>query len=110
SGKDALNAWGAYSYFQSKVSRTTEIGARVDYYRPDVKSYANVSGLSLSPLAVTTSGAHQWQVSPYLTWWQSPWVKWRLEYDHRWGKGLSSDDRLILQCTFAAGPHKHERY
>jgi hypothetical protein len=110
SGKDSLNAWGAYSYFQRKVSRTTEIGARVDYYRPDVKSYANVSGLSLSPLAVTTSGAYQWQVSPYITLWQSPWVKWRLEYDHRWGNGLPGDDRLFIQCTFAAGPHKHERY
>jgi len=110
SGKDDLNAWGFYSYFQSKVSRTTEIGARLDYYEPDVKSYADVSGFSLSPLAVTTSGARQWQVSPYLTWWQSPWVKWRVEYDHRWGKGLPDDDRLILQCTFAAGPHKHERY
>jgi hypothetical protein len=110
SGRDALNAWGAYSYFQRKVSRTTETGVRLDYYKPDVKDYANVAGLSLSPLAVTTPGARQWQVSPYVTWWQSPWVKWRLEFDHRDGKGLPDDDRLILQCTFAAGPHKHERY
>lgn len=110
SGPDTINAWGAYSYFQSKISRTTEIGIRGDYYRPDVKSYANVPGLSLSPLAVTTPGAHQWQVSPYITWWQSPWVKWRLEYNHRWGKGLPDDNRVFVQCTFAAGPHKHERY
>lgn len=110
SGEDALNAWGAYSYFQTKLSRTTEAGARLDYYRPDVKSYANLQGLSLSPLAVTVPGARQWQISPYITWWQSPWVKWRLEYDHRWGKGLPDDDRLLVQCTFAAGPHKHERY
>ena len=110
SGKDALNTWGAYSYFQRKVSRTTEIGARLDYFRPDVKGYADVSGLSLSPLAVTTPDARQWQISPYLTWWQSPWVKWRLEYNHRWGRGLPDDDKLFLQCTFAAGPHKHERY
>lgn len=110
SGRDSINAWGAYSYFQRKVSRTTEAGVRLDYYKPDVKSYANISGLSLSPLAVTTSGARQWQVSPYITWWQSPWVKWRLEFDHREGRGLPDDDRLWLQCTFAAGPHKHERY
>jgi len=107
SGPDTINAWGAYSYFQSKVSRTTEIGVRADYYKPDVKNYANAS---LSPLAVTTPGAHQWQISPYVTWWQSPWVKWRLEYDHRWGKGLPGDDKVFIQCTFAAGPHKHERY
>jgi len=107
SGKDTINAWGAYSYFQSKVSRTTEIGVRADYYRPDVKSYADAS---LSPLALTTPGAHQWQISPYITWWQSPWVKWRLEYGHRWGEHLPGDDRVFVQCTFAAGPHKHERY
>lgn len=107
SGADTINAWGAYSYFQSMISRTTEIGIRADYYRPDIKNYADSLG---SPLAVTTPGAHQWQLSPYITWWQSPWVKWRLEYDHRWGKGLPGDDRLFLQCTFAAGPHKHERY
>jgi len=110
SGKDSINAWGAYSYLQNKISRTTEIGARLDYYKPDVKSYANTAGLSLNPLAVTTSGSRQWQVSPYLTWWQSPWVKWRLEYNRRWGKGLPDDNRLLVQCTFAAGPHKHERY
>jgi TolA-binding protein len=110
SGKDALNAWGAYSYFQKKISRTTELGLRADYYKPAVKSYADADGLSLGPLAVTTSGARQWQLSPYLTWWQSPWVKWRVEYDYRNGKGLPDDNRLWLQCTFAAGPHKHERY
>ncbi len=110
SGKDSLNAWGAYSYFQRKLSRTTEAGVRFDYYEPDVKSYASTPGLSLSPLAVTTTGAHQWQISPYITWWQSPWVKWRAEYDYRQGKGLPDDSRLLLQCTFAAGPHKHERY
>lgn len=107
SGADTLNAWGAYSYFQSKISRTTEIGVRADYYKPDVKGYADES---LNPLVVTTPGAHQWQISPYVTWWQSPWVKWRLEYDRRWGKGLPDDSRLLVQCTFAAGPHKHERY
>jgi len=110
SGKDSLKAWGAYSYFQTKTSRTTEVGVRLDYYKPDVKSYADTEQLSLSPLAVTGAGAYQWQVSPYVTWWQSEWVKWRVEFDHRKSKGLPDDDRLLVQCTFAAGPHKHERY
>lgn len=110
SGEDSLNAWGAYSYFQRMLSRTIEAGLRYDYYRPDVKPYADAAGSSLSPLAVTAPEARQWQLCPYVTWWQSPWVKWRLEYDHMDGKGLPDDDRLWLQCTFAAGPHKHERY
>jgi hypothetical protein len=110
SGEDSLNAWGAYSYFQRMLSRTIEAGLRYDYYRPDVKPYADAAASSLSPLAVTAPGARQWQLCPYVTWWQSPWVKWRLEYDHMDGKGLPDDDRLWLQCTFSAGPHKHERY
>jgi hypothetical protein len=111
SGKDKLNAWGAYSYFQRKLSRTLDAGLRVDYYRPDVKPYADVGGLSLSPLAVTSDDAHQWGVSPYVAWEQSPWVRWRLQYDHVNSVGMGpDDDRLSLQCIFAAGPHKHERY
>ncbi len=107
SGKDALNPWGFYTYFQQKFTRTIEGGLRYDYYIPDTKAYA---GASLSPLAVAIDDPHQWQISPYMTWWQSPWVKWRIEYDYRDGKGLPDDNRFLLQCTVSAGPHKHERY
>jgi len=111
SGEDTLRAWGAYSYFQKKLNRTTEAGLRVDYYQPDTKSYAAMPGLELSPLAVTASDAHQWVVAPYVTWWQSPWVRWRLEWDHQMNHNMGPDsDTISLQCTFAAGPHKHERY
>jgi hypothetical protein len=111
SGEDTIRAWGLYSNYQRKVNRTTEAGLRVDYYEPDVKNYAAIPGLSLAPLAVTESGAHQWLFVPYVTWWQSPWVRWRLEWDHLSSSGMGPDeDTLYLQCTYAAGPHKHERY
>ncbi len=111
SGEDTLRAWGAYSYFQKKLNRTTEAGLRVDYFEPDTKAYADTPGLSLSPLAVTASDAHQWLIAPYVTWWQSPWVRWRLEWDHQANHNMGADsDAIALQCTFAAGPHKHERY
>jgi len=111
SGKDTLNPWGAYSSLQSKVSRTVDIGIRADYYQPEVKSYANLDGLSLSPLAVTEDDAYRWLGAVYATWHQSPFVKFRVEYDHEDGKGMSEpEDRVMLQCIFSAGPHKHERY
>ena len=112
SGADNVNAWGLYSYLQSKVSRTVDIGIRGDFYIPDTKSYANISSsLSLSPLAVTSDNPHIWQIGPYLTWWQSPFVKFRIEYDYGNGKGIDSPEHVVfLQCVFAAGPHKHERY
>ena len=111
SGEDTIRAWGLYSNYQRKLNRTTEAGVRVDYYEPDVKHYAGLSGLSLAPLAVTESGAHQWLIAPYVTWWQSPWVRWRLEWDHHLNTHMGPDEDVIsLQCTYAAGPHKHERY
>jgi len=112
SGKDTLNAWGLYSYLQTKLSRTVDIGIRGDYYVPDSKSYAeNPNWTSLSPLAVTADNPYLWQVSPYLTWWQSPFVKFRTEYDYSSGKGIDNPEHVFwLQAIFSAGPHKHERY
>ena len=112
SGSDTLNAWGLYSYLQTKISRTVDIGIRGDYYEPDTKSYANISsGLSLSPLAVTSKNPSIWQVGPYLTLWQSPFVKFRAEYDYSDGRGIDNPEHVLwLQLIFSAGPHKHERY
>ncbi len=112
SGADNVNAWGLYSYLQSKVSRSVDVGIRGDFCVPDTKSYADISGsLSLSPLAVTSDNPNIWQFGPYVTWWQSPFVKFRVEYNYGNGKGIDSPEHVIwLQCIFAAGPHKHERY
>ena len=112
SGADTINAWGTYSYLQSKISRTVDIGIRGDFYVPETKSYANISNaLSLSPLVVTRDNSYLWQIGPYITWWQSPFVKFRAEYDYSNGKGIENPEHIIwLQCVFSAGPHKHERY
>jgi hypothetical protein len=116
SGEDTVSAWGAYSYLESKVSRTIVLGIRGDYFVPDVKDYASyttANGLScsLDPLAVTDDDSFRWQASPYITWHQSPFVHFRAEYDHADGDGTGAkEDTVWLQCIFAAGPHKHERY
>jgi len=111
SGKDDLNAWGAFSYLQSKVTRNVDVGVRYDYFVPDSKDYANTTGASLVPLAYTTKHPYRWQVCPYLTWWQSEWVKFRLEYDYADGRGMERPEHVVwFQAIFAAGPHKHERY
>ena len=111
SGRDNLDAWGAYSYVQSKVARNLDVGVRVDYYKPDSKSYANITNASLAPLAYPSSDPHRWQLCPYLTWWQSEFVKYRWEYDYAWGRGMEDPEHILwFQAIFAAGPHKHERY
>ncbi|MGB5159873.1 MAG: hypothetical protein WBP10_07630 [Thermoanaerobaculia bacterium] len=53
--------------------------------------------------------------TPFLTYWQSEFVRLRLQYqridrDFISPKGPKQDNRLWLQVTFSAGPHKHESY
>ncbi len=116
SGEDTISAWGAYSYLESKVSRTLILGVRGDYFVPDVKDYADYTSdagiaVSLSPLAVTDDDSYRWQAGPYITWYQSPFVHYRVEYNHQDGDGTGPEENVVwLQCIFAAGPHKHERY
>jgi hypothetical protein len=111
SGRDTINAWGAYSYLQSKIAQNLIIGVRGDYYDPASKGYAVQRGVSLVPLAYRASNPYRWQVGPYITWWQSEWVLFRVEYNYAWGNGMENDGHTVwLQTVFAAGPHKHERY
>jgi hypothetical protein len=52
-----------------------------------------------------------WLVSPTVTWWQSEFVRVRMEYDLLGRSFLETDEgRLLIQVTFAMGPHKHENY
>jgi hypothetical protein len=116
SGEDSISAWGAYTYLESKVSRTFILGIRGDWFVPDSKDYADYStadgiDCSIEPLAVTENDSYRWQAAPYVTWHQSPFVRYRLEYNRSGGDGTGPDEETFwLQCIFAAGPHKHERY
>lgn len=109
--KDSIFAWGGYTNLQWKLDRQLESGLRIDYYEPDTQNYAAVPGFSLSPLAVVSQNPNEWQVCPYMTWHQSPWVKYRLEFNYKSGHNMGPDEkRLMFQCIWAAGPHKHDRY
>ena len=108
-GHDRITAWGAYTSLQRQVSRTVELGVRLDYFEPDSKDYALLNGIE--PLAVVGSHPRRWQVGPYITWWQSPFVRFRFETDYSDGHRTGPADwTCALQAVFAAGPHKHERY
>ena len=111
SGCDTINAWGGYSYLQSKVARNLIFGVRLDYFEPDSKDYAETANLSLAPIAYLDKDPHRWQVGPYVTWWQSEWVRLRGEYNYGWGDGMEPHEHIFWgQANFAIGPHKHERY
>ncbi len=90
-----INWMGGYSYVQAKVSRTVELGLRGDLVRT---------------FEVSDDKNYMYQVVPYLIWWQSPWLRFRLEYNYHDGNAMKAAHRAILQVVFAAGPHKHDRY
>jgi hypothetical protein len=112
SGPDQLKPWGLYSLVQMKVSRTVEVGVRYDYFSPDTKEYASINDeLDLGPHATTESDAYRQLMGGWLTWWQSPFVKFRGGYSYSNGTGTGPDvHAVVFQMIFAAGPHKHERY
>ncbi|HUU03471.1 MAG TPA: hypothetical protein VM425_18695 [Myxococcota bacterium] len=90
-----LAAGGGYSYLDAGLSEALAIGVRGDLTQP---------------FLVDNDGRWIWQAVAYLTWWESPWVKTRLQLAHKDGDGQPAEDLLLVQIVFAAGPHKHDRY
>jgi hypothetical protein len=91
-GKDrAFGLWGAA---ETRLSEVWLVGARTDW----VQDPADPDQTA-------------WLLSPTLTWWQSEFVRVRLEYDLLGRSAITSNEGLfIVQVTFAMGPHKHESY
>jgi hypothetical protein len=93
---EQIKAYGAYSYIENKFTDRLSLGLRFDYTQP---------------LELENSDKYIYQVVPYLTYAQSPWVKWRLQYNLKDGSEMEKmDHSVVLQLIWAVGPHKHERY
>jgi hypothetical protein len=91
-GADNVDAWGGYVSGEFKFAQQWIAGARYERVEnPD------------------EPGEHASLFAPSLTWWQSEYVRLRAEYD--FFRGVDDDyGQLVLQATFAMGPHKHENY
>ncbi len=84
---------GGYGFLEWRPSQRWLLGLRGDYVEDPVRP-----------------DAHAWAVAPTLTWWQSEFVRLRAEYDHVGRSDGTTDGQLLIQLTFAMGPHKHEIY
>lgn len=91
-GGAKLSANGGYFQGNYRLSRRWIVGARADYLAP----FGDL------PTAV--------QVVPSLSWWQSEWVRLRLQYNYLKREGLAGNHTVLLQAVWAVGPHKHEIY
>jgi hypothetical protein len=108
-GARTIESDSYYAYVSWKLSRRWIVGVRYDNAElpwPDVELYDEQE---------FEEGLKERAWTPYLTMWQSEFVRLRLQYQHTsrdfaWAHGPDDDDRLWLQATFAAGPHKHDAY
>lgn len=86
--------WGFYSLLDYRFSRKFSAGIRFDY---------------LEPLDVVGEHVQSTGVSPYITFWQSEFADFRLQYSHSEGAGgdSKSEDTIFLAANFLIGAHKH---
>jgi hypothetical protein len=88
------DAWGGYTYVEGLVAQNLYLGLRADRAE--------------DPLDPDT---YLWGILPYLTWWQSEYVRLRFEYGYLRDSALDeAENRFAIQLTWAAGPHKHSTY
>ncbi len=87
---------GAFSYVDAWLSGAWGLGARFD---------ALGETRDALELGETTFGA-----APYLTWWQSEFVRLRLQYRAEGADAEALEHVVALQVVGAVGPHRHERY
>ena len=92
-GANPGEAFGAFANAEYRLSRQWIIGGRYEYTQ--------------NPLAPSESA---WLAAPTLTWWQSEYVRIRAEFDLLDRPDGEPLRLLVIQTTFAMGPHKHETY
>ena len=87
-------AWGGYSYLEGLLRQNLWAGLRLDWAEDPLAPQRRLRG-----------------VVPYVSWWQSEFVRLRAEYGYLEDQlSNESENRFALQLTWAAGPHKHETY
>lgn len=86
---------GLYSLMEYRINPRWGIGGRADYVQP-------VNAPVTNPRSAETG------LSAFLTFFQSEFARWRLQYSHVEKAEGGNDDRFMLQGTVAIGVHKHQ--
>ena len=91
----ASNTRGFYGLADYRFGDQWSTGLRYDWVEP---IYLSGDYLASEEQAYTA----------YLSFYQSEFARWRLQYQHIELLDDSDDDRLFVQATFAIGVHKHQ--
>jgi len=105
----AVKSQSFYAYLTWKLNRRWIVGLRYDDAELPWDRFELYDG---GPFR---EGLRETAWTPFLTFWQSEFVRLRLQYqnadrDFASPRGPEADERFWFQVTFAAGPHKHEAY
>jgi hypothetical protein len=87
--------WGVYSLLEYRFAEQWAIGARYDWVEPINNDEFHNRDAEIA-----------W--TSYLTFFQSEFARWRIQYQHLEEVDRAPDDRFFLQGTFAIGTHKHQ--
>lgn len=87
--------WGFYTLADYRFSDRFSVGGRYDWVEP----------VGLDLVASPRDEETAW--TGYLTFHQSEFARWRLQYQHAELPGGGNDDRFFIQGTFSIGVHKH---
>ena len=85
--------WGIYLLGDYRFAPRWSAGLRLDQVRP-----------------VDTAGSRNVDqgIAAFLTFYQSEFARWRLQYRHETDAERKEDNAVFLQGTFAIGTHKHQ--
>ena len=86
------HSYGAYFLAQEQLNRDWYAGVRLDWTKDALNEHHEV-----------------WGISPYLTWYWSEFLRWRVEYQHKAGN-TKTEDTVYFQCTFIFGAHPPHPY
>ncbi len=69
-----------------------------------------ITGLRTDWLDGFGDAPRAFQLVPSISWWQSEWVRLRVQYNYLRRSGFDADHTFLFQTVWAVGPHKHETY
>ena len=107
--QDTIKANSYYIYASGKISRRWIVGLRYDDAELPSPRWPLIDPTEFR------EGLRERAWTPFVTFWQSEFVRLRLQYQHATRnfvglQGPMDDDRAWVQVTWAGGPHKHEAY
>lgn len=89
------NRFGSYGLLDVRFHKQWATGLRFDYAQ------------LVDPLFVSPGGSATGYTG-YITFFQSEFARWRLQYTHVNASAGKEDDQLMIQGIFAIGEHKHK--